>query len=146
MGDSTEPQVLADALKWDSDGLIPAIVQDVESGDVLMLAWMDEAALRATIATGQTHFYSRSRRSHWHKGGTSGHVQHVASIWVDCDGDVVLIKARQVGGACHEGYRSCFFRRADAEGSKLEIPARPIFDAAAVYGTANEPTANPAAE
>jgi phosphoribosyl-AMP cyclohydrolase len=132
--DSTEHLPLADALKWGADGLIPAIVQDVESGDVLMLAWMDEAALRATIATGQTHFYSRSRKAHWHKGGTSGHVQHVESIWVDCDGDVVLIKARQIGGACHEGYRSCFFRRVDAEGSKLEIAARPVFDPAEIYG------------
>src|SRR5690348_6622428 len=104
-----------------------------------MLAWMDEPALRQTIATGQTHFYSRSRRSHWHKGGTSGHVQHVESIWVDCDGDVVLIKARQVGGACHEGYRSCFFRRLGPDGSKLEVAARPVFDAETVYGTAEGP-------
>jgi phosphoribosyl-AMP cyclohydrolase len=130
--ESTEPLPLADALNWNDQGLIPAVVQDVETGDVLMLAWMDEAALRATLATGQTHFYSRSRRAHWHKGGTSGHVQHVESIWVDCDGDVILIKARQVGGACHEGYRSCFFRRVGADG--WEVAARPVFDAAAVYG------------
>ena len=132
--DPTEPLALFDALKWNEDGLIPAIVQDAENGDVLMMAWMDEPALRATIATGQAHFYSRSRRSHWHKGATSGHVQHVEAIWVDCDGDVVLIKARQVGGACHEGYRSCFFRRLDDAGH-LEVAARPVFDAAAVYGT-----------
>jgi phosphoribosyl-AMP cyclohydrolase len=132
--DSIEPLPLADVLKWNSDGLIPAVVQDVETGDVLMLAWMDEPALRATIETGQTHFYSRSRRSHWHKGGTSGHVQYVESIWVDCDGDVILIKARQVGGACHEGYRSCFFRRLGGEG--WEVAARPVFNAAAVYGPA----------
>lgn len=131
--ETTEPLPLARALKWGPDGLIPAIVQDAETGDVLMMAWMDEPALRETIATGQTHFYSRSRRSHWHKGGTSGHVQHVESIWVDCDGDVVLIKARQVGGACHEGYRSCFFRRLGDDGG-LEIADRPVFDAAAVYG------------
>jgi phosphoribosyl-AMP cyclohydrolase len=143
--ESTEPLLLVDALKWTADGLIPAIVQDVESGEVLMLAWMDESALRATIASGQTHFYSRSRKSHWHKGGTSGHVQHVESIWVDCDGDVVLIKARQVGGACHEGYRSCFFRRLDADRSKLEIVARPVFDAAVVYGEVNDPAAKPIA-
>jgi phosphoribosyl-AMP cyclohydrolase len=131
--DSTEPPPLFDALKWNEDGLIPAIVQDADNGDVLMLAWMDEAALRATIATGQAHFYSRSRRAHWHKGATSGHVQHVESIWVDCDGDVVLIKARQVGGACHEGYRSCFFRRMGDAGH-LEVAARPVFDAGSVYG------------
>ncbi len=143
MDDSTELQGLADGLKWTADGLIPAIVQDVETGEVLMLAWMDREAMQATIATGQTHFYSRSRRSHWHKGGTSGHVQHVESIWVDCDGDVVLIKARQVGGACHEGYRSCFFRRVDADGTRLETVARPVFDAETVYGKVHEPTAVP---
>ena len=129
-----------DVLKWNGDGLIPAIVQDAETGDVLMLAWMDEPAFALeTIATGHTHFYSRSRRSHWHKGGTSGHVQYVESIWVDCDGDVILIKARQVGGACYEGYRSCFFRRLGADGRELEVAARPVFDAAAVYGPAEEP-------
>ena len=138
--DSTEPLPFGDVLKWNGDGLIPAIVQDAETGDVLMLAWMDGPALRETIATGQTHFYSRSRRSHWHKGGTSGHVQHVESIWVDCDGDVILIKARQVGGACHEGYRSCFFRRLGADGRELEVAARPVFDADAVYGPAGSAT------
>ena len=101
-----EPLPFSDALKWNDEGLIPAIVQDAENGEVLMMAWMDESALKDTLATGQTHFYSRSRRSHWHKGATSGHVQHVESISLDCDGDVLLIKARQVGGACHEGYRS----------------------------------------
>jgi len=126
-----------DVLRWDANGLIPAVVQDVETGDVLMMAWMDERALRQTIATGQTHFYSRSRRSHWHKGGTSGHVQQVESIWVDCDGDVVLIKARQVGGACHEGYRSCFFRRLGLDG--WGVAARPVFDADVVYGTPEGP-------
>ena len=130
--DSSEPLPLADALKWNSDGLIPAIVQDVETGDVLMMAWMDEPALRATIATGQTHFYSRSRRSHWHKGGTSGHVQHVESIWVDCDGDVILIKARQVGAPATRA-----IARASSAGwapRGWEVAARPVFDAAAVYG------------
>ena len=121
------------ALKWTADGLVPAIVQDEATGDVLMLAWMDESALRRTLETGQTHFYSRSRRASWHKGGTSGHVQHVASVHVDCDADVVLIKARQVGGACHEGYRSCFFRRVAADG-RLEVVAEPVFAAADVYG------------
>ncbi len=132
--ESTEPPPFFTALKWNDEGLVPAIIQDVENGDVLMMAWMDEPALKDTIATGQTHFYSRSRRSHWHKGATSGHVQHVESIAIDCDGDVLLIKARQVGGACHEGYRSCFFRRIDANG-QLEIVASPVFDAASVYSS-----------
>lgn len=99
-----------------------------------MMAWMDEAALNDTLATGQTHFFSRSRQSHWHKGATSGHVQRVESIAIDCDGDVLLVKARQVGGACHEGYRSCFFRRVNDAG-QLEIVARPVFDAGSVYGS-----------
>jgi phosphoribosyl-AMP cyclohydrolase len=135
VNDSTEPRPIPDSLKWNDQGLIPAIVQDAENGDVLMMAWMDEPALRDTLATGQTHFFSRSRRSHWHKGATSGHVQHVESIWVDCDGDVILIKARQVGGACHEGYRSCFFRRV-GDGGRLEFAAKPVFSASAVYGSA----------
>jgi phosphoribosyl-AMP cyclohydrolase len=128
------------ALKWTADGLVPAIVQDAESGDVLMMAWLDATALRQTLLTGQTHFYSRSRKSAWHKGGTSGHVQDVVGLYVDCDADVLLIKARQVGGACHEGYRSCFFRRIDAGGG-LEIIAEPVFEAESVYGPARP--ANP---
>ncbi len=120
-------------LKWTADGLIPAIVQDSESGAVLMMAWMDEPAIRQTLATGQTHFYSRSRRAAWHKGGTSGHVQMVESIAVDCDADVLLIRARQVGGACHEGYRSCFWRQVDASGN-LQVVATPVFETDQVYG------------
>jgi len=133
VNDSAEPLPFASALKWNEEGLIPAIVQDAENGDVLMLAWMDARALRDTLETGQTHFYSRSRRAHWHKGGTSGHVQHVESISIDCDGDVLLIKARQIGGACHEGYRSCFFRRLGDIG-RIEVISEPVFDATVVYG------------
>jgi phosphoribosyl-AMP cyclohydrolase len=121
------------ALKYTADGLVPAIVQDADSGDVLMMAWMDRDAIAKTMESGQTHFYSRSRKSSWHKGGTSGHVQHVVSIHVDCDSDVLLIKARQVGGACHEGYRSCFFRQIEADGS-LKITEERIFAPDAVYG------------
>ncbi len=121
------------SLKWTDDGLVPAIVQDSESGQVLMMAWMDEPAIRQTLATGQTHFYSRSRKAPWHKGATSGHVQQVESIHLDCDADVLLIRVRQVGGACHEGYRSCFWRRVDA-GGRLEVVGSPIFEADRVYG------------
>jgi phosphoribosyl-AMP cyclohydrolase len=137
--DSAEPFPFWNALKWNEDGLIPAIVQDAENGDVLMLAWMDEPSLRTTIATGQTHFFSRSRRTHWHKGETSGHVQHVQEIMLDCDGDVLLIKARQIGGACHEGYRSCFFRRVSKAG-KLDVISERLFDAGEVYGEARVST------
>ncbi len=119
-------------LKWNPDGLIPAIVQDEHSHEVLMMAWMNVDALRKTIELGETHFYSRSRRSLWHKGGTSGHTQAVESLHVDCDGDVILIRVRQQGGACHEGYRTCFFRRINATG-ELEITQQPVFDQASVY-------------
>jgi len=126
-----EPDFFA-TIRWTPDGLVPAIVQDAETSEILMMAWMDREAIRRTLATGQTHFYSRSRRKIWHKGETSGHLQHVESLWVDCDADVLLIKARQVGGACHEGYRSCFFRRVDREG-RLEVAATPVFEAESVY-------------
>lgn len=122
-----------DRLQWTSDGLIPAIVQDVESREVLMMAWMDRAAVERTLQTGQTYFYSRSRKSSWHKGGTSGHVQHVEEVRFDCDSDVLLILARQVGGACHEGYRSCFFRRVREDGA-TETVAERVFSPGAVYG------------
>jgi phosphoribosyl-AMP cyclohydrolase len=134
---SAAHSTLQSLLKWNPEGLVPAIVQDAESGEVLMLAWMNGLALARTLETGQTHFYSRSRRSLWHKGGTSGHVQLVESIRVDCDADVLLIKVRQKGGACHEGYRSCFFRRVD-EAHGLEIVDRPVFDAERVYSSGHE--------
>lgn len=138
MNPSESPRFLDD-LKWTADGLVPAIVQDVETKEVLMMAWMDESAVRRTLETGQTHFYSRSRRSAWHKGGTSGHVQHVESLSVDCDGDVLLVMVRQVGGACHEGYHSCFFRRVTPDG-QLQVVAEPVFRAEDVYGpTAGRP-------
>jgi phosphoribosyl-AMP cyclohydrolase len=134
---SDATQTLFSNVKWTADGLVPAIVQDAESKDVLMMAWMDRTALAQTLLTGQTHFYSRSRRAAWHKGETSGHVQHVEAILVDCDADVLLIRARQVGGACHEGYRSCFFRRVDAEG-RLEIVAARVFEPGKVYGVSSD--------
>lgn len=119
-------------LKRDGQGLIPAIVQDAGTGEVLMMAWMDDAAIMKTLETGETYFYSRSRQSSWHKGGTSGHIQRVKSIHVDCDADVLLIKAEQVGGACHEGYRSCFFRQLNVNG-ELETTTSPVFEPESVY-------------
>jgi phosphoribosyl-AMP cyclohydrolase len=135
-----EPISFLSALKWNAEGLIPAIVQDAGSGTVLMMAWMDESALRRTLEVGQTHFYSRSRRSLWHKGEVSGHVQVLDSIHVDCDADVLLIKVRQTGGACHEGYYSCFFRRV-APAGHLVVEGQPVFDAGTVYRTSPERTA-----
>jgi phosphoribosyl-ATP pyrophosphohydrolase/phosphoribosyl-AMP cyclohydrolase len=99
------------ALKYDTAGLIPAIVQDYQDGVVLMQAYMNAESLEKTLRSGETWFYSRSRRSLWHKGETSGHIQKVKEIYADCDGDCLLIKVEQTGAACHTGARSCFFER-----------------------------------
>lgn len=139
MRSNEDPLPLLTALKWSSEGLIPAIVQEAQSGAVLMMAWMDQSALRKTLEVGQTHFYSRSRRCLWHKGETSGNVQIVESIHVDCDADVLLVKVHQQGGACHEGYHSCFFRRVNEAGA-LEVVETPIFDAETVYAQDREPS------
>lgn len=99
-------------VNWTQDGLVPAVAQDAASGRVLMVAWMDRAALRKTAETGEAHYWSRSRKKLWHKGEESGHVQKVKSIQLDCDQDVILIEVEQVGGiACHTGRKSCFFSR-----------------------------------
>lgn len=97
-------------VKFDRDGLVPTVVQDATSGEVLMVAYMNKESLQKTIETGQTHFWSRSRQELWRKGQTSGHTQAVKSISVDCDGDTLLVRAEQTGVACHTGNRSCFFR------------------------------------
>jgi len=99
-------------LKYDEKGLIPAIIQDVKTKDVLMMAYMDEKALQMTIETGKAHFWSRSRKKYWMKGETSGNVQIVKEIFYDCDADTLLIMVEQMGsGACHTGNRTCFYRR-----------------------------------
>jgi phosphoribosyl-AMP cyclohydrolase len=108
-----------DKLKFDANGLIPAIIQEHKTGRVLMFAWMNRASLESTIATGRTHFWSRSRQKFWMKGEESGHVQVVKDIAFDCDGDVLLIQVEQTGAACHEGYKSCFFRSVDKDGFKV---------------------------
>ena len=98
------------ALQWDARGLLPAVVQDAHTGDVLMVAWMSREALRLTMETGETYFWSRSRGELWHKGETSGNTQSVKGIWIDCDGDTLLVKVEPAGPACHTGAVSCFFR------------------------------------
>jgi phosphoribosyl-AMP cyclohydrolase len=103
-------------LKYDTNGLIPAVIQDVENGEVLMVAYMNEESLRRTIETGLCTYWSRSRQQFWVKGETSGHLQKVRRISVDCDQDALLIQVEQVGVACHEGYRSCFFRDLTSDG------------------------------
>lgn len=98
-----------DDLKFDERGLLPAVVQAAETGEVLMVAWMDRAAVQATLTSGVTHFWSRSRQAPWRKGETSGHSQHVQGVYADCDADTVLVQVHQDGVACHTGARSCFF-------------------------------------
>jgi phosphoribosyl-AMP cyclohydrolase len=122
---------LFDTLRFDSHGLIPAVVQDHQTHEVLMVAWMNREALARTLETGKTHFYSRSRRKQWMKGEESGHVQTVKSIRTDCDADVLLIGAEQVGVACHEGYKSCFFRALD--GTQWKVQGERQVDPAQVY-------------
>jgi phosphoribosyl-AMP cyclohydrolase len=122
-----------DNLKYDANGLIPAIVQDADTGEVLMMAWMNKASLADSIRTGKTHFWSRSRQKYWMKGESSGHVQEIAEILIDCDADTLLIKARQHGAACHEGYRNCFFRKHEPSG-EWTVCAKQIVDPEQVYG------------
>ncbi len=109
-----------DQLKFNDDGLIPAIIQDQSTGRVLMMAWMNRASIEKTIATGQTWFWSRSRKRFWMKGETSGHTQKVRDIAFDCDGDTLLIQVEQTGAACHEGYKSCFFRSIEGSGETFK--------------------------
>ena len=116
------------------DGLLPAIAQDAETGEVLMLAWMNSESFAETMATGRAVYFSRSRGRLWRKGEESGHVQHVEGVYIDCDADTILLKVRQTGPACHEGYRSCFFRRVTAEGT--ETIGKPLVDPVTVYGKA----------
>jgi phosphoribosyl-AMP cyclohydrolase len=101
---------LPSALKWDERGLITTVVQDAASGQVLMVAWMNAEALDLTLATGETHFWSRSRGELWHKGATSGNVQRVVHLWADCDADTLLVQVEPAGPACHTGAVSCFYR------------------------------------
>lgn len=114
------PNIL-ERVKYNADGLVPAIAQDVRTDEVLMLAWMNEEALRKTIETGKAHYFSRSRQKLWLKGETSGHFQKVRSISIDCDADTLLIKVEQTGNACHTGHHSCFFTRLEADELKADM-------------------------
>lgn len=119
---------------FDKHDLIPVIAQDSASGDVLMLAYMNREAYEETLSTGRVCYYSRSRQKLWRKGEESGNVQHLKELYFDCDADTLLAKVEQVGGAaCHEGYRSCFFRRVDPQGSDVTIVGERLFDPAEVY-------------
>ncbi len=114
-------------------GLLPAIAQDADTGQVLMLAWMNQEAYDETLRTGRAVYFSRSRNRLWRKGEESGNVQTVRDVYLDCDADTILLKVTQVGGAaCHEGYASCFFRRVKGDG--VEVVGERLFDPAKVYG------------
>ncbi len=121
-------------LKFTGDGLIPAIVQDHSSKRVLMMAWMNRASIEKTIETGKTHFWSRSRQKFWMKGESSGHTQSVKDIAFDCDGDTLLIQVEQIGAACHEGYRSCFFRSIDGKGEGIRATEPQLETPEQIYG------------
>lgn len=123
-----------DEIKWDQDGLVPAVVQEQKTGRLLMLAWMNREALKQTAETGDAVYWSRSRQRLWRKGEVSGHVQHVHVMQLDCDGDTVLLHVTQEGGiACHTGRHSCFYRRLiDGEWREFESPVKP---AEQIYGS-----------
>ena len=115
------------------NGLVPAIVQDYKSGKVYMLAYINQASWKKTLETGEAHYWSRSRQEIWHKGDSSGHVQKIKEIYVDCDNDTVLFKIEQLGGAaCHTGYETCFYRQVGPDG-EVAIVGKKIFDPEKVY-------------
>ena len=126
------PETL-DSLKFDANGLIPAVIVDAEGGEVLMVAYMNKDSLADTVRTGKTHFWSRSRKQYWMKGESSGHTQEVKGVYIDCDMDTVVIEVAQNGAACHNGYRSCFYRKLN-EAGEFEVVAERVFDPDEVYG------------
>ncbi len=124
----------SETLKYDANGLLPAVIQDADNNEVLMVGYMNQAAVDRTLETRRVTYWSRSRQKYWIKGETSGHFQHVVEIRTDCDKDCLLILVRQEGVACHEGYRSCFFRAVDGEGELHVIASREI-DPDTVYSS-----------
>ena len=135
--------MLLDAIAFDDSGLVPVIAQDTDSGQVLMVAWMDREAVVETVETGRAVYFSRSRRRLWRKGEESGHVQHVRSMRLDCDGDVLLLEVEQVGGiACHTGRAHCFYRELDmASGEWLTV--EPVLRSPeSIYGAGSAPGAD----
>lgn len=120
-------------LKLNEQGLIPAIIQDIDTGEVLMMGYMDLEAFRRTLKEKRTVFYSRSRKKYWVKGETSGHTQEVLEVLTDCDQDTLLIRVRQKGGACHLGYRSCFVHLMDGKGEIAKVTQEKVFDPESTY-------------
>ncbi len=118
-------------IKFDSNGLVPAIIEDAGTHEVLMVAYMNKEAVEKTLSTKRAHFYSRSRRKMWLKGETSGHIQKVKGLAIDCDGDALLVSVEQVGGACHTGFRTCFYRK--LSGTTWKETGKKLFDPDKVY-------------
>jgi phosphoribosyl-AMP cyclohydrolase len=131
--DTSQDLAFADQLKWDAQGLVPAIAQDWQSGEILMLAWMNRESLQLSIQEGRAVYWSRSRKALWRKGEESGHVQRLKEVRIDCDADTILIKVEQIGGiACHTGRRSCFYRKLERDQWQLtDDVIRPPAD---IYG------------
>lgn len=132
MTKETAPDEILDAIRFDSQGLVPAIAQQHDTGEVLMMAWMTREAVAASLATGEVHYWSRSRAGLWRKGERSGQTQRLVDLRLDCDGDTVLLLVDQAGVACHTGRRSCFFRA--ARGGRLTTIADVEVDPADLYG------------
>ena len=130
-GDSVPLAAALDELPWNPDGLLPAISQQFDSGEVLMMAWMNREALLETLATGRVCFWSRSRKALWRKGESSGQVQMLKELRFDCDGDTILLKVEQTGPACHTGRRDCFFNL--VQGDRLVVDKEPLIDPADLY-------------
>ncbi len=123
---------LLDGLRFDAQGLLPAIAQQHDTGVVLMLAWMNRAAIRETLATGQVCYFSRSRQTLWRKGESSGQIQRLVELRVDCDGDTLLLQVEQTGPACHTGRHNCFYTRADGDEAEVFLPV--VIDPSSLYG------------
>ena len=133
MSDEKRETGLALDVKFNEQGLVPAIVQDIDSGQVLMMGWMNDAALKQTLATRKATFYSRSRNKMWVKGESSGHIQEVIEARIDCDQDTILLRCKSHGPCCHVGFESCFYRAAD-EAGELKYVEEKVYDPKAVYG------------
>ena len=121
------------SLKFNQQGLIPAIMQDYKTNEVLMVAYMNKDSLEKTLKEKKTYFWSRSRSKLWLKGETSGHIQEVRQVLFDCDSDALIFKVRQIGGACHSGYRSCFYRKFDLKNKKIVTIGKKVFDEKKIY-------------
>ena len=122
---------LFDTITYDSNGLVPVVIQDFQNNEVLMVAYMNRESLKTTLETGKTHFWSRSRQKYWMKGESSGHTQEIKEIYIDCDADCVLMKVEQKVAACHTGFRGCFYRK--WEDGALKTGGTKVFNEEDVY-------------